>query len=374
MRILIAPDKFKGSLTAPEAAEAIGRGFLGIWPDAVLKRAPIADGGEGTADAIRAARGGVWITLVVRDPMGNSVPARYAWMESERLAVLEMSEASGLWRVEPGVRDPLRANTYGTGELMADAGRRGAARLIVGLGGSATNDGGIGMAAALGYRFLTSDGEEIEPVPSNLLSLIRIEPPETLVLPEVIAAVDVRNPLLGPNGATEVYGGQKGADAQMKKVLELSLENLAEVAADDFGCDFRETPGAGAAGGLGFGLMTFCQAATRPGFEVVAEALDLEKEIMASDLVVTGEGSLDAQTMEGKGPAGVAQLARRHGKPVIAFAGFVGNDARLDALFDVILPLCDRPLTLAEAVRDAANLLERAAARAARLMAMKFPL
>ncbi len=370
VRIIIAPDKFKGSLSAREAAEAIRKGLLKVWPDAVLKTVPVSDGGEGTAEAIRAARTGVWITLGVRDPLGKTVPARYAWMEAERLAVIEMSEASGLWRVDAERRDPLRSNTYGTGELIADANKRGAEKIIVGLGGSATNDGGIGMAAALGYQFLTSDGEEIEPLPVNLLSLVRIEPPEGLALPAILAADDVCSPLLGPRGATEMFGGQKGAEARLARELELSLENLAEVAAFDLGCDFRNAPGAGAAGGLGFGLMTFCRATLKPGFEVVAEALDLETEIAAADLVITGEGSLDAQTVEGKAPAGVAQLARAHQKPVLALAGSVANDARLDALFDATLSLCDRPLTLAGAVRDAAALLERAAECAARLITL----
>jgi len=372
MRILIAPDKFKGSLTAPEAAEAIRKGFLRVWPEAVMKTVPVADGGEGTAEAIRAARGGCWITLEVTGPMGVQVPARYAWIEEEKLAIIEMSEASGLRCVEAGGRDPLRATTYGTGELIANASGRGAKKIIVGLGGSATNDGGMGVAAALGFHFLTSDGEELEPIPSNLLALTRIEPPDALDLPEMVAASDVRNPLLGPRGATATYGPQKGANAQVIKILEQSLENLAEVAALDLGCDFRENPGAGAAGGLGFGLLTFCQATLRPGFEVVAEALDLETAVAASDLIATGEGSLDAQTLEGKAPAGIALLARKHKKPVVAFAGSVAKDARLDELFDATFPL-DQPSTLAEAMRDAANLLERAAERAARQIRIPTP-
>ena len=209
MRILIAPDKFKGSLTAGQAAEAITKGFSKVWPEALMRKIPVADGGEGTAEAIRAARGGRWITREVAGPMGEKVSAKYAWVEGEALAIIEMSEASGLWRVEPERRDPLRATTYGTGELIADAAGRGARRIIVGLGGSATNDGGMGMAAALGFKFLTSDGEDLEPLPCNLLALTRIEPPDRLDLPAMVAAGDVCNPLLGPRGTTATFTARR---------------------------------------------------------------------------------------------------------------------------------------------------------------------
>lgn len=241
--------------------------------------------------------------------------------------------------------------------------------MVVGLGGSATNDGGMGMAAALGYRFLTSDGEPIEPVPASLLALTAIKPPETLQLPEFIAACDVTNPLLGEKGATRVFGGQKGADAATTPRLEASLENLADVAAQTFGRDFRDEPGAGAAGGLGFGLLTFCGAKIRSGFDVVAECLGLEAEIASADLVVTGEGSLDAQTLGGKGPAGIAQLARKHGRRVIAFAGVIRDATQLHGVFDAVYPLADGSVSVEESIRNASNLLEQSALRAARLIA-----
>ncbi len=368
MRILVAPDKFKGSLTAVQAGRAIAKGLRQIWHDADIRELPIADGGEGTADAIRAARNGVWISRSVHGPFGETVEAGYAWLEETKTAVIEMSAASGLWRVAAEKRDPLRATTRGTGDLIADAMERGARQIIVGLGGSATNDGGAGMAAALGYRFLTSDGEPVEAVPANFLALVAIKPPENFMPPPIVAACDVRNPLLGARGASRIYGPQKGADERTVETLEQALENLADVCVSDLGRDFRNTPGAGAAGGLGFGLLTFCNAEIRSGFDLVAEILDLENAIAASDLVVTAEGRLDAQTLEGKGPAGVAALARKHGKPVIAFGGSIEDDARLHELFDAIVSITQEPMPLERALKEAATLLERSAARTARLL------
>lgn len=365
MQILVAPDKFKGSLSATEAVEAITRGWRAVRPGDELVAAPIADGGEGFAEALCTALGGEWILRTARDPIGREVEARYAWVAAEKLAIIEMSEASGLWRLKSAERDPLRANTFGTGQLIRDAAERGARRILVGLGGSATTDGGIGMVAALGYETLTSDGEELEPVPGNLPALTRIVSDGAIELPEVIAACDVQNPLLGPRGTAHVFSPQKGADAPTVAALEVALETLAEVALEEFGRDFRDTPGAGAAGGLGFGLLTFCGAQIRSGFDLVAEVLRLEERIAASDLVLTGEGRLDAQTLEGKGPAGVAALARKHQRRVLAFAGSVAAEA--EPLFDATLPIIDQPITLEAAMARGAEFLERASARAARL-------
>lgn len=376
MKILIAPDKFKGSLSASEAAAALARGFLAVWPEASIRRCPIADGGEGTARALCEALGGQWVTRTVRGPLGAPVEAGYAWIagDSEGIptAIIEMSASSGLAlvpvSVPPGERRVRDANTFGTGELMRDAIERGARRIIVGLGGSATTDGGVGMAAALGYEFLTSDGEPMEqPAPSNLLALERIERDNVIDLPEVIAACDVQNPLLGPRGTAQVFAPQKGADARDVQAMEWALEHLAELAVRDLELErgFHETPGAGAAGGLGYGLLTFCNATIRSGFDLVAEILGLEEAVAAADLIVTGEGSLDAQTLEGKGPAGVAILARRHGKPVIAFGGRVEDHPGLSECFDAVAALPDRPMGLEEAIADAAGLLEKAAQRTA---------
>ncbi len=365
MRILVAPDKFKGSLSAVMAVEAITRGWKKVFPAAEMLAAPIADGGEGFAGTLCATLGGEWIHRMARDPLGREVEARYAWVEAEKLAIIEMSEASGLWRLKPDERDPLRANTYGTGQLMRDAVNRGARRILVGLGGSATTDGGVGMAAALGYETLTSDGEALEPIPGNLTALTRILNEGAIDLPEVIAACDVQNPLLGPRGTARVFSPQKGADARTVETLEVAMETLAEVVTQEFGSDFAGTPGAGAAGGIGFGLMSFCGAQMRSGFEIVAGVLKLEERIAASDLVITGEGRLDDQTLEGKGPAGVAALARKHGRPVLAFAGSVTQEA--EPLFEATCAIVDQPVSLEEAMARGAEFLERAASRAARI-------
>ena len=370
MKILVAPDKFKGSLSAVEAAEAISRGWRAVFPNAEIEAAPIADGGEGFAEALCVALGGEWIRRMARDPIGRDVEARYAWIAKERLAVIEMSEASGLWRLKKDELAPLRANTFGTGQLIRDAAERGAKTILVGLGGSATTDGGIGMAAALGYETLTSDGEELEPIPENLTALTRIVADGAIELPEVIAACDVQNPLLGPRGTARVFAPQKGADARTVEHLEMHLANLADVVATDLECDFRDTPGAGAAGGIGFGLLSFCGAKIRSGFDVVAEVLRIEERIAACDIVITGEGRLDAQTLEGKGPAGIAALARKHGKPVLAFAGSIADDRAVADIFTATCAIIDEPVSLAEAMARGAEFLERAATRSASLVSL----
>ena len=330
--------------------------------------AAIADGGEGFAEALCAALGGVWVEERVQDALGREVAARYAWVEGARIAILEMSEASGLWRLKQSELAPLRANTFGTGQLLRHAVERGATKIFIGLGGSATTDGGIGMAAALGYNFLTDDGDDLAPFPGNLLSLIRIETEEAIELPEIVAACDVQNPLLGERGTARVFGPQKGADARTVVALEEGLHNLADVVAADLGCDFRETPGAGAAGGIAYGLMSFCRARVCSGFDLVADLLKLEDRIASSDLVITGEGRLDGQTLEGKGPAGVSALARKHGKPIVAFAGSVAETPEIHALFDAACAIIDEPVGLDEAMARGAEFLERAAGRAARLL------
>ena len=368
MKLLIAPDKFKGSLSALAAAESIARGFRSVWPEAEIELAPIADGGEGFAEALCTAFAGEWTMVAARDPISREIEARYAWVESEKLAVIEMSEASGLWRLSPADRAPLQATTFGTGELIRHAAARGARKILIGLGGSATTDGGLGMAAALGYEFLTSDGEPLAPVPANLLALTRIQSRNAVELPEIIAACDVQNPLLGERGAARVFGPQKGADAKDVGTLELSLENLADVVTQELACDFREAAGAGAAGGLGFGLLSFCGATIRSGFEVVADALRLEERVAACDVVITGEGRLDGQTLEGKGPAAIAALARSHGKPVLAFAGSIAETSAVDSLFTATCGIVDEPVPLEEAMERAAEFLERAARGTARLV------
>lgn len=368
IKVLVAPDKFKGSLTAAAAAGAIARGWREAWEDCELTLAPIADGGEGFAEIFQTAMGAEWVELVAQDPLGRPVAARYAWVTEERLAILEMSEASGLWRLQDTERAPLDAHTFGTGQLIRHAAERGAQKILVGLGGSATTDGGAGMAAALGYRFHTPERQTTAPVPRQLAQVTKIDAVGAIPLPPIIGACDVTNPLLGPRGTARVFSPQKGADPATVETLERSMTTLADLARRDLGTDFRETPGAGAAGGFGFGLLTFCGGTLRSGFEVVAEAMRLEEKIAACDLVITGEGRLDFQTLEGKGPAGVAALAQRAGKPVLALAGSFDLDAALHSLFDATCPIIDTPTNLPEAMAAGEELLARAAGRAARLV------
>ncbi|PYI53265.1 MAG: glycerate kinase [Verrucomicrobia bacterium] len=357
MKILIAPDKFKGSLSAREVAENIAAGLRDVLPDAKIDMVPMADGGEGTAEVIGDALGGSWVNCDAHDPLGRQIDARYAWIEHRKLAVMEMSEAAGMRRFSGGERDPLRANTFGVGEMLLDALQRGAREIVIGLGGSATNDGGFGMARALGFRFFSGNDHELTSAISELQKLRRIQSPRNLSLPEIIAAVDVRNPLLGKNGATRVFGPQKGAREDKIDVLERALTTLADVVAKDLNVDYRDEPGAGAAGGLGFGLISFCGAKIRPGFDVVAEAVKLETKMKDIDLIITGEGSLDAQTLEGKTPAGVAQLARRLGKRVFAIVGRASEDRSVREIFDKVYVLAQPGMSEKENMAHAAELL-----------------
>lgn len=350
MRILIAPDKFKGALNAREVAESIAAGLREVLPDAEIDIAPMADGGEGTAEAICDALGGSWLKCKAHDPLGREIEARYGWVDKDKIAVMEMSEAAGMRRLTRKELNPAIATTFGVGEMLLDAAQRGAKEIIIGLGGSATNDGGFGMARALGFRFLTSvslttglstwlRGKRIEvpeltgPV-TELRTLERIEKPKNLSLPRIIAAVDVKNPLLGETGATQVFGPQKGLPSDQTKRFDLALARLADVIEQDFHVDHADERGAGAAGGLGFGLMSFCGATIRPGFDVVAESIGLEATMKDVDLVITGEGSLDRQTLEGKTPAGVARCARKLGKRVYAIVGRATDEAEPRKLFD----------------------------------------
>ena len=362
MRILIAPDKFKGTLNAQEVAQNIAKGLLDVLPDALVELVPMADGGEGTAGAICDARGCSWLKCEAHDSLGREIEAHYGWIDQEKLAVMEMSEAAGMRRLSETERDPIRAATFGVGEMILDATKRGANEIIIGLGGSATNDGGFGMARALGFRFDFEREQEHEQEHkgvrvTDLLKLKKIEKPSHLELPKIIAAVDVKNRLLGENGATRVFGPQKGASKSDLDNLERALTRLADVVATEFGVDYRDEAGAGAAGGLGFGLLSFCGAKIRPGFEVVAEAVGLELKMKDADLVITGEGSLDRQTLEGKTPAGVARLARKLGKPVFAIVGRASEDRELREIFEGIYQNTRPGISEQENMKWAAELL-----------------
>ena len=374
MKILIAPDKFKGTLSAREVAENIAAGLRDVLSDPKIDIVPLADGGEGTAEVIAQALGTSWLTCKAHDPLGRDIDAHYASIEpdlgKEKIAIMEMSEAAGMRRLLPTELDPLRASTFGVGEMILDAQTQGAREIIIGLGGSATNDGGFGMACALGFRFF--DGEhELTTIP-DLVKLTRIAPAvaagvspasgaaQPARLPpqlKIIAAVDVRNPLLGPNGATRVFGPQKGATAGKIEALERALTQLADVIAKPFGFDYRNEAGAGAAGGLGFGLMSFCGATIRPGFDVVAAAVGLESKMKDVDVVITGEGSLDRQTLEGKTPAGVARTARNLGKRVFAIVGRASEDRQVQEMFDGVYQNARAGMSEKENMARAAELL-----------------
>ncbi|HXH22918.1 MAG TPA: glycerate kinase [Dehalococcoidia bacterium] len=339
MRVLVAPQEYKGTLTAVEAADAIAAAVRGAFPDAEVDVAPMADGGPGTAAALLAASGGVMRRDEAHDPLMRLIEAEWALLPGGT-AVIECASASGLLRLRPEELDPRRASSYGTGELIAAAMDAGCRELILGIGGSATNDGGAGMAQALGYRLLDSEGEELPPGGAALARLARID--ATAARPglralRVVAATDVSNPLCGPEGASAVYGPQKGADAAAVAELDAALRHFAAIVRRDLGADVLDVPGAGAAGGLGAGAIAFLRAALRSGAEVVGEAAGLPGRVLAADVVLTGEGRLDGQTPFGKAPAYVARLARTAGRPVACLPGSVGpgHEAALP-LFDVV--------------------------------------
>ncbi|MFO1481812.1 MAG: glycerate kinase [Verrucomicrobiaceae bacterium] len=360
MRILIAIDKFKGSIPAATAARAIESAILQTIPEARCDACPIADGGEGTAEAVIAAQKGEWCDVATYDAQNRPVVARYGLIhEGKSLeAVMEMSAASGLAMVSDRPLDPATASTYGTGLMLQDAIERKVGRLVIGIGGSATNDAGIGMAAALGYRFLDSAGCPLTPIIQNLDKLVKIEFNELWLPPEILVACDVNNPLLGPQGCTRVYGRQKGVTDF--EFFESRLKRLADIATADLGVDHRDVPGAGAAGGLGFGLMTFCGAKVTSGFDLIADIVHLRDRIADADLVITGEGRLDAQTLHGKGPMGVAEMARALGKPVAAFAGAIEAEDQLRTRFDLLCAIKPKEMPLSEAMRRGPELLEAA--------------
>jgi len=374
MKIVIAPNALKGSLTAREAAEAMHRGVLAACPSARTTLVPVSDGGDGLILVLHEALGGELRTTGVHGPLGEEVRAEWLFVPERGLAVIEMARASGLVLVPPERLDPLRANTLGTGELIRAALDAGAKTLLLGLGGSATIDGGMGMAAALGIRFLDEKGSELEPGGKALervavLDVSRAD--ERLKRVEVVGLRDVSSPLLGPEGAAAVYGPQKGASPAVVRRIEAGLETLADLIASTLGVDVRSLDGAGAAGGLGAGVVAFLGGSLEPGIEVVLELTGCVREMADADLALTAEGALDEQTAHGKAPAGVAALAKRHGVPCLALAGSVARERR--ALHEVgitaALSLCPGPLTLEEAVAEAARFLEASTEEALRLFA-----
>ncbi|MVW77337.1 glycerate kinase [Bordetella sp. 02P26C-1] len=361
MKIVIAPDSFKESLSAPDAAAAIARGVKQAYPDAETICIPMADGGEGTVAAVLAATGGQWRTTRVRGALGEPIEASWGWLD-DATAVIEMAAAAGLEQTPPDKRDPMRASSGGVGELILAALDAGAQRIILGLGGSSTNDGGAGLLAALGVRFLDSNGSTLPCGGAALANLDRLDMSKLdarLAQTRIEIASDVDNPLCGSQGASAIFGPQKGATAEQVKLLDDSLRRFADVCARDLGRDLRDAPGAGAAGGLGFAAHAFLNARFRPGVEVVAELGNLAQAMAGAALAFTGEGRMDAQTLRGKTPAGVARIAERAGVPVVALAGSLGagyeelHAGGITAAFS----LAPGPVTLEHACENAAQYL-----------------
>jgi glycerate kinase len=366
MRILIAPDKFKGSLSSGEAAEAICRGLAEGWPEAEGLLCPLADGGEGTMEVLVKATGGETVPCEATGPLGELRRSCLGLLGDGKTAVVEMAAVSGLELIPPRRRDPLVTSTKGTGDLIRHALDRGIRRIIVGIGGSGTNDGGTGMASALGARFLDERGEELPPGGGNLRRLASVDVSgldPRISETEIIVASDVGNPLLGERGASRVYAPQKGADEGGVELLESGLARLAEVVSRSIAPGMEDTPGAGAAGGLGFGLQAFLGAEIRPGIEVVMEAVGFEEKLAACGLVITGEGRLDSQTAYGKTVSGVARRARRRGIPVLALGGEVTTEAASlrEMGVSALLSIAPGPISQEESMREAATLLERTA-------------
>ena len=373
MKVVIAPDSYKGCLSALEVAKAMERGVLSVFPSAEVRKIPIADGGEGTVAALVTATNGQLRQTEVTDPLGNKIIAHWGVLGDGRTAVIEMAAASGLPLVPKEKRDPRVTTTYGTGELIKAALAEGLAKIIIGIGGSATNDGGTGMARALGVRFLDAAGQEVAAGGGSLAEICQIDTTgldPRLKNTEIVVACDVDNPLCGTRGASAVFGPQKGATPEMVQQLDAGLAKYASCARQATGRDVAEKAGAGAAGGLGAGLMFFTPAQLKPGVEIVLDAVGFSDIVRDADFVITGEGRTDFQTAFGKAPVGVAKVAKTHGAPVFCISGGLGDGAE-DVLaqgIDAVMSICDRPLSLEECMAAGAQLIEPAAARLCRIV------
>ncbi|VVO90330.1 glycerate kinase [Pseudomonas fluorescens] len=372
MKIVIAPDSFKDSLSAQSVADAIALGLADVWPEAQLIKCPMADGGEGTVESILAACEGELRHTKVRGPLGATVDAAWGWLPHNHTAIIEMAEASGLQLVPPGKRDACFSSTFGTGELIRAALDAGAQRVILAIGGSATNDGGAGAMQALGVRLLDAQGQTLVPGGLALAKLGRIDLSDIdprLAEVRFDIAADVTNPLCGPDGASVIFGPQKGASPEQVQQLDNALGHFAERCADVLGRDVKDEPGTGAAGGLGFAATAFLGAQFLAGVEVVAELVGLVEAVQGADLVVTGEGRFDAQTLRGKTPFGVARIARQHGVPVIVIAGTLGEgyQALYEHGIDAAFSLASGPMPLEQACAEAPRLLRDRASDIARV-------
>lgn len=375
MKIILAPDSFKGNLTSLQVAAALEKGVKRVSPKANCIKVPMADGGEGTVQSLVDATGGKFIRKRVTGPAGKPVSARYGMLADGVTAVIEMAEASGLPLVSGKQMNPLKTTTYGTGELILDAAKRGATKIIIGIGGSATNDGGVGMAQALGVRFINKRDKEITEYGAggmlDKIASIDVKSLNPLVKKiKIIVASDVNNPLCGRTGASNVFGPQKGASPAMVKTLDANLKHLGKIIKTDLKKDVLHLKGAGAAGGLGAGLVAFSKARLKSGIDIVLEATNIAQHIKGADLVITGEGRVDSQTAFGKTPSGVAKAARKHRVPTIAIGGGITDDA--NGVFahgiDGLESAYAREMPLDEAMNNSKVYIANAAERVMRLI------
>lgn len=366
MKVIAAIDSFKGSMTSMEAGNAVKKGILAAKPDAEVVVNPLADGGEGTVDALIEGLGAKKIPVTVTGPLGEKVSCYYGFLEETKSAVMEMASAAGITLVTK--KDPLRASTYGVGEMIADALKRGCKNFMIGIGGSATNDGGIGMLKALGFEFFDEDGNDVG---EGAAALAKIEVIQTENKNPLLSgakfqiACDVKNSLCGKQGATYIFGPQKGVTEEQKSKVDEAMKHYADVTKESLGCDFADCEGAGAAGGLGYAFLSYLAGELIPGVELILQATGLEEKMKNADVVVTGEGRLDAQTVMGKAPVGVAALAKKYNAKVIAFAGSVAPEASVcnQAGIDAFFPIVRGVTTLEEAMKKE-NAMENIAATA----------
>lgn len=372
MKIVIAPDSFKGSLSALEVARSIQKGILNVDKNIDTDIVPMADGGEGTVQSVIDASAGKIVELTVHDPLFREINSFYGIMGDGETAVIEMAAASGLPLLNPEERNPLFTTTYGTGELIKDALSRGCKKIIIGLGGSATNDGGCGMAQALGVKFLDKNGNEVGMGGGELAKICSVDlsgMDQRIKNASFLAACDVDNPLCGTNGASAVYGPQKGASEKDVITLDNGLYNLSQIIEQQLKLDIKDVPGSGAAGGLGAGVLIFLNARLERGIAIVTRTIQLAKKMDGADLVITGEGRIDFQTAFGKTPFGVAQIAKTKNIPVIVLAGSLGEGYKTlyEKGFDGIFSIIDHPMSLQEAIDQTSELLENAAENVIRL-------
>lgn len=377
MKIVIAPDSFKESLTAQEVAQAIEIGWKKIVPEAEFVQVPMADGGEGTVQSLIDATGGKLVEVEVTAPLGNRITAQFGLSGDGELAIIEMAAASGLHLVQPEKRNPLMTTTYGTGELIQAALSHGAKRFILGIGGSATNDGGVGMLQALGAKFLDANGKNIGFGGAELAKIAKVDYSELDARLQQVSfeiACDVNNPLCGEHGASATFGPQKGATPEMVAQLDQALQNFADCVKKDLGKEIAQHAGAGAAGGMGAGLLTLPQAKLNAGVQIVIDTVNLAAHIRDADLVITGEGRMDGQSIRGKTPVGVARVAKQFGKPVIAIVGCLREDYEVvyEHGIDAVFPSICHLGTLAETLAAAHNNLVSTAQNVARLYHRKF--